>query len=155
MNINDYELIDFYLWRGNEKVKKYREGRKSYYIRGARIGKYLVVARSNPNTETYKVYVLSSHKPFVNVSFVTIADAITFAERLENLLADYLLLLEEYPGSDVIALSKWSIPFGVRLYETIQLLKGQKGIDIEDVNEAYLDAQVNAKRWTSQLRRPA
>jgi hypothetical protein len=155
MNLDNYELIDFYLWRGKEKVRKYRHGRKSYVIRGARIGEHLVVARSNPSTEMYKVYVLNSHKPFVNVSFATITDAITFAERLKNLLADYLLLLEEYPGSDVIALSKWSIPFGVRLYEMIQILKGQKGIDIEDVDEAYLEAQENAKQWTSQLGRPA
>lgn len=154
INIRDYERIDFYLWVGKEKVRKYKEGKNSYPILGARIGEYLIVARSSPTTETYKIYVLLTHKPFINVSFIKATDAINFAEKLDGIFKSYFLLLEDYPGSDVIALAKWSVPFGLRLYETIQLLRNQKGIDMDDVNEAYLEAQESAQRWTNQLRRP-
>jgi len=103
-----------------------------------KISNRLAVSWSNKNydNDTYKIFSIVSYMPFINCRFESMNDAIESAELLEEIYSEFLDILEADPNIDIIAVTQWSIPNGIKIYENLQGLEEKDLITLEDMKRA-------------------
>jgi hypothetical protein len=110
INLSDYDLVVF---RDNEIQQK---------VRAYRVNEYLAVTYNGFQTTCYKIYSLITGKPAIDLEFVTVEDAISFAEWISEVYKEYLCIWEAFPDANLVEISKWSIKNGVDIAEIIKSL---------------------------------
>lgn len=102
-----------------------------------RVTKRLAVSFSNVglDNETFKVYVIVTNKPIIDVRLSSIAAARALAIWIEESYGEFLDVYETVPDWDVLQIARLSIPDGERIYS--ELLKfGDDIVNLEQVEKA-------------------
>jgi len=93
----------------------------------------LCVAYSNKyNKNTFKIYGILSHRPFVQTKFQNFYEAIEVAEYLEKAYGKYLDIWQADPSIDIPLITRYTIKNGNRIFVALNKLKGQDIISKED-----------------------
>ena len=93
----------------------------------------LCVSYSNKyNKNTYKIYGILSHKPFIPFKFNDFYEAIEVAEFFEKVYDKYLYLWMADPSMDVVLVSRHTVDKGVRIFVALESLKGRDIISKRD-----------------------
>lgn len=137
-NRNDYPAVTFSSKETNATVRK----------SGIGIGKYLAIA-SGGKPRHYKIYYLLSGKPVLDSDFSQIETAAYLANIINSHYAKYFTLLQNDVEWDVIAVTRYTIPDGIRLYEMMEILRTYETVQMEDINRAWEDAEPLAEKWKS------
>lgn len=101
----------------------------------------------------WKIYHLGKGKPFINVLFINLDDALATADWLNDVFEDYLPILDIYPDADLFGMVKWTVKDGIRIYEAIKLVLAMKRLVTKrDFTNAYVEAGKNVRYWTRTRR---
>ena len=136
-DINDYETIRFTDKSTNNKRTKAKK-----------IGKYLCLAFSDIDDTHIKIYNIKQGLPIIDATFTQVNDALSVANWLIDMFGEYFPIWDKYPEADVFSMIKWTIPDGIRKYETIKILGSNDRATKEDLAKAYIKAERNVKEWT-------
>ena len=112
---------------------------------GERIGEHLIVGLVDRG-KYYAIFGMNG-KLFVQCSFKDYDACLSVAELINELFDPYMPILASYPNADVISLAKWSVERGLQVYEFTELLDEQWRLTGDNVNELWIKAQQNAKKW--------
>ena len=93
----------------------------------------LCVSYSNKyNRDTFKIYGILSHMPFIPNKFYDFYEAIEVAEYLEKAYDEYLEIWEADPSLDIPLVTRFTIPDGDRIFVALNKLEGQDIISKQD-----------------------
>ncbi len=121
-----------------EKVKFKGENGKQT---GLKVGDWLVVAKDEISW-LCKIYRLDTGRPLINVSWISIDDAISFAEWLDETYREYFPIWEVEPRANIFLITQWTIKNGVKINRLIEMLReigrGTQ-LDLETVSKIWKD----------------
>ena len=142
-NLNEYSLIKF----------KQKPSNLARTVTGRKVGSWLAVSYGD-RPDRYIIYNIYSGNPVLMGEFLLIEDAIYTATFIHNKYAKYFALWKEFPEltmyGDVVdgfSIVKWTIPDGLRLYETLQILRSHSELSASTVNQAFRDAENKVGNW--------
>lgn len=118
--------------------------------RGIKIGTSLIVSGTE---KRWKIFLINSGKPIINVLFINCEDAVQIAEWIEDVYHDFLQLFDEYPNIDMFGMVKWTVKDGIRNYEAMKLIKTKRLISMQDFKESLREAGKHVRFWTRKPRR--
>jgi len=138
----------------NEKVRFIDHSTNEHRKKQAfRVGEHLLVSYiGDADRDRYQIFKTVNGKPLFPAVFTTHIDAIQFAEYINSVYGEYLLLLYNYPDADIFGLAKWSVRNGIRIYETINQLNQLDGVKGNIISGAYKKAAQYVSKWTRNLR---
>lgn len=135
MDYSSYEVIEFKDLSSNFPKK----------CRGMLVGTSLVVSSSD---KKWKIYLLNTGKPIINVLFINLEDAVKIAEWLDNIFSEYFPILETYPDADLFGMVKWSVDDGIRIFEALKLVRTKRVVCRKDFTDALREAGKHVRFWT-------
>ena len=99
---------------------------------GYKTGRLCVSYSNKYNRETFKMYGILSHRPFVQTKFYNFHEAIDVAEYLEEAYHKYLDIWQADPSIDIPLVTRYTIKNGNRIFVALNKLKGRDIISKED-----------------------
>jgi len=121
-------------------------GTKKIAGRGILVGEYFVVSYSLSNKEKYQIYKLHNGKLFISTEFSNLDDTVEFAQWINDTYKDFLCIWSSYPDADIIALSKWSVKNGIRIFELLNEIQN-KQVDKGIIQSAWSTTQNRIHYW--------
>jgi hypothetical protein len=119
INDTNYPIIQF-----ADKTSNFNRRR-----RGRKINNYLVIGYCDVLEEDgispIKIFKICTGLPLINVILTTIPDAIQVAEWITSIFGEYFPIWDKYPEADIFSMTKWTVPEGLRKYETIRLFSAK------------------------------
>jgi len=141
-DLSKYPVIQF-----ADKSSNFNKKRK-----GIQINEYLVIAYCDvleKQGSPIKIYKICTGLPLINVTFSTIPDAVKIAEWFSETFGEYFPIWDKYPEADIFSMVKWTIPDGIRAYETVRLFAENDKATPNELAQAYVKAQGYIKEWTN------
>ena len=120
---HDYEQAAF-----NDHLGIKREG---FYI-----SEWLIVANCREGWTIYKGGTTDKTKErAIKFAFTDIGECINFCKFLNTTYSDYLPYLKSDNDLNIFAITKWTIPKGIRIWSTIEVLDENRSIlsDLDDL----------------------
>ena len=114
--------------------------------RGVPIGSHLIVSYAFGSESTFQIYRAHDGKLFINTIFTSFDDCKEIAKWFDEAYKDYMVIWKDYPDADIIALAKWAVKNGIRIYEMVQQIKN-KQVDKSLLSKAWSIAEKNMKGW--------
>lgn len=91
---------------------------------GFRVSDDLLVAVATPsNNDKFRIFSFETGKPVIKVNFISLQDAICFAEFLAEQMTEFLPILTVYPEADIPTLVQYTIPNGLAINKFIKKLE--------------------------------
>jgi hypothetical protein len=129
--------------------------------RGIRISDDLVVAYASPYSDDknrFRIFSIVSGRPVVNLDFYDRKDAEKFAKILDKVYKDYWFLLSEYPKMSIPQVCMWSVPDGIRIWLSVDMLQNRTDelltasnnsdtITLTDLSRAYEAAKYKVEDY--------
>lgn len=143
MPSNYTEIIQFNNQVGGVKVRQ----------KGIKISDNLTVAYASPYSaeNRFRIFSIISGRPVVNLDFSNQNDAEYYAKLLDKTYQEFWPLLSEYPRMDIPQVCMWSVPEGIRIYETIKMIENQEClITLNEIKLAWIKAEKEVEKWNSR-----
>lgn len=144
MPSNYQEIVQFNNCVGGVKVRQ----------RGVKITDDLAVAYASPysSEQRFRIFSIVSGRPVINLDFSNREEAIDYAKRLDKVYHEYWFLLSEYPKMSIPQVCMWSVPDGIRIWLSIDMLQNgtlvplttpnnRDTITLTDLKRAYIVAK--------------
>ena len=125
----NYEVVNF-----NSK-----QTNKSSSVRGIALAQgFLAIAGVGGS---YRIYNTQSGEPVIKGRFSDFKDALKFAFWIEEVYADYFDIWKAYPQADLFLWCRYTVPNGVVLFDTVEILNDLDMITSQDMTKAYQKAK--------------
>jgi hypothetical protein len=115
--------------------------------RGIPIGNHLIVSYAFGSENTYQIYKAHDGKLFISTIFTNCEDCVEIARWFADSYDEYMDIWQSYPDADIIALTKWSVHNGIKIYEMVEEMKRKQRVNKSILSQCWDIAQQNVKGW--------